>query len=265
MTSQLSDKASFQRPLDYCTPPLPSVVLVLVLDLFVSLLCCHDLFPVKYTGAWRPSNAESAEYFMRIWCRFFTRLFPFFLFSFPVRFYFVVTPLPSRRAARIDFVSCVSLMFSLSIFDDIRSELLGQLKSEDQDRHSYYTQLEHLARQMRELPLPTDSVNWRLNKVPSRFIWWPIDPFLAHARIRIGTKAAGIGNAAPAGSDAKDVRSGQRSSTTPRGTNPGAAEDRSKAGRHHQRHHSSIRKGKRTPQQWSLSGQCGCPSGMDDR
>ena len=61
-------------------------------------------------------------------------------------------------------------MFSLSIFDDIRSELLGQLKSEDQDRHSYYTQLEHLARQMRELPLPTDSVNWRLNKVPSRFI-----------------------------------------------------------------------------------------------
>jgi len=38
-----------------------------------------------------------------------------------------------------------------------KSELLGQLKAEDQDRHSYYTQLEHLARQMRELPLPTDS------------------------------------------------------------------------------------------------------------
>ena len=32
------------------------------------------------------------------------------------------------------------------------------MKAEDQDRHSYYTQLEHLARQMRELPLPTDSV-----------------------------------------------------------------------------------------------------------
>ncbi len=45
MTSQLSNKASFQRPLDYCTPPLPSVVVVLVLDLLVSLLCCHGLFP----------------------------------------------------------------------------------------------------------------------------------------------------------------------------------------------------------------------------
>ena len=39
-----------------------------------------------------------------------------------------------------------------------RADLLCQLKAEDKDRHSYYTQLEHLARQMRELPLPTDSV-----------------------------------------------------------------------------------------------------------
>ena len=36
--------------------------------------------------------------------------------------------------------------------------MLCHLKHEDKDRHSYFTQLEHLARQMRELPLPTDSV-----------------------------------------------------------------------------------------------------------
>lgn len=40
-----------------------------------------------------------------------------------------------------------------------RNEVLCHLKHEDKDRHSYFTQLEHLARQMRELPLPTDSVN----------------------------------------------------------------------------------------------------------
>ena len=43
-----------------------------------------------------------------------------------------------------------------------RNEVLCHLKHEDKDRHSYFTQLEHLARQMRELPLPTDSVRHHL-------------------------------------------------------------------------------------------------------
>lgn len=94
-----------------------------------------------------------------------------------------------------------------------RNEVLCHLKHEDKDRHSYFTQLEHLARQMRELPLPTDSVYiqsinvidlelLRVDTIRSLSFLPLFLLLLANTRIRTGADTARVGNTTDAGSDA---------------------------------------------------------------